>query len=103
MRPSAWSCRSPPTGSCRASGSPRSSRRATRREWRGCRRVSLDQSQGLYQHSPALAVCFLLTGLACVGFPGTLGFISTELLVDSAVEVSPYVGVAVVAAGAPHR
>jgi NADH-quinone oxidoreductase subunit M len=55
---------------------------------------------GLYEHSPALAVCFLLTGLACVGFPGTLGFISTELLVDSAVEVSPYIGIAVVAAAA---
>jgi NADH-quinone oxidoreductase subunit M len=41
-----------------------------------------------------------LTGLASVGFPGTLGFISTELLVDSAVEVSPYIGVGVVAAAA---
>jgi NADH-quinone oxidoreductase subunit M len=63
-------------------------------------RLSLSEYQGLYQHTPALAVCFLLTGLACVGFPGTLGFISTELLVDSAVEASPYVGVAVVAAAA---
>ena len=63
-------------------------------------RLSLADYQGLYQHSPALAVCFLLTGLACVGFPGTLGFISAELLVDSAVEVSPYVGIAVVAAAA---
>ena len=63
-------------------------------------RLSLTEYQGLYQHSPALAVCFLLTGLACVGFPGTLGFISTELLVDSAVEVSPYVGIAVVSAAA---
>jgi NADH-quinone oxidoreductase subunit M len=63
-------------------------------------RLSLADYQGLYQHSPALAVCFLLTGLACVGFPGTLGFISTELLVDSAVEVSPYVGIAVVTAAA---
>ena len=63
-------------------------------------RLSLTEYQGLYQHSPALAVCFLLTGLACVGFPGTLGFISTELLVDSAVEVSPYVGIAVVTAAA---
>ena len=35
-----------------------------------------------------------------MGFPGTLGFISTELLVDSAVEVSPYVGIAVVTAAA---
>ena len=49
---------------------------------------------------PRSAVCFLLTGLASVGFPATLGFISTELLVDSAVEASPYVGVAVVAAAA---
>ena len=63
-------------------------------------RLSLAEYHGLYEHSPALAVCFLLTGLACVGFPGTLGFISTELLVDSAVEVSPYVGIAVVAAAA---
>lgn len=63
-------------------------------------RLSLTEYQGLYPHSPALAVCFLLTGLACVGFPGTLGFISTELLVDSAVEVSPYVGIAVVTAAA---
>ena len=40
------------------------------------------------------------TGLASVGFPGTLGFISTELLVDSAVEANPYVGIVVVAAAA---
>jgi NADH-quinone oxidoreductase subunit M len=63
-------------------------------------RLSLSDFHGLYEHSPALAVCFLLTGLASVGFPGTLGFISTELLVDSAVEASPYVGIGVVAAGA---
>jgi NADH-quinone oxidoreductase subunit M len=63
-------------------------------------RLSLTDYHGLYGHSPALAVCFLLTGLACVGFPGTLGFISTELLVDSAVEASLYVGIAVVAAAA---
>jgi NADH-quinone oxidoreductase subunit M len=61
-------------------------------------RLSLVNYHGLYGHSPALAVCFLATGLACVGFPATIGFISTELLVDSAVDVSPLVGVAVVAA-----
>ena len=55
-------------------------------------RLSLTDYHGLYEHSPTLAVCFLLTGLASVGFPGTLGFISTELLVDSAVEASPIVG-----------
>lgn len=63
-------------------------------------RLSLRSFHGLYEHSPTLAVCFLLTGLACVGFPGTLGFISTELLVDGAVEVNPMVGIAVVAAAA---
>jgi NADH-quinone oxidoreductase subunit M len=63
-------------------------------------RLSLTDYHGLYEHSPTLAVCFLLTGLASVGFPATLGFIATELLVDSAVEASPLVGIAVVAAGA---
>src|SRR6185312_9070901 len=63
-------------------------------------RLSLTDFHGLYEHSPTLAVCFLLTGLASVGFPFTLGFISAELLVDSAVEASPYVGIAVVTASA---
>jgi NADH-quinone oxidoreductase subunit M len=63
-------------------------------------RLSLSDFHGLYEHAPTLAVCFLLTGLASVGFPFTLGFISTELLVDSAVEASPYVGIIVITAGA---
>jgi NADH-quinone oxidoreductase subunit M len=63
-------------------------------------RLSLADYHGLYEHTPALAVCFLLTGLASVGFPGTLGFISTELLVDSVVEASPYAGIIVIAAAA---
>jgi NADH-quinone oxidoreductase subunit M len=63
-------------------------------------RLGLTDYHGLYEHSPTLAVCFMLTGLASVGFPCTLGFISTELLVDSAVEASPGVGIGVVAAAA---
>lgn len=63
-------------------------------------RLALIDFHGLYENSPTLAVCFLLTGLASVGFPGTLGFISTELLVDSAVEANPYAGIVVVAAAA---
>ena len=63
-------------------------------------RLSLAEFQGLYDHAPALAVCFLLTGLASVGFPGTIGFVGAELLVDGAVEAYPYVGVAVVLAAA---
>jgi NADH-quinone oxidoreductase subunit M len=55
---------------------------------------------GLYGHAPTLAVCFLLTGLASVGFPATLGFVSTELLVDSAVEANIYVGIAVITSAA---
>ncbi|MDB5352780.1 MAG: NADH:ubiquinone oxidoreductase subunit 4 [Planctomycetota bacterium] len=63
-------------------------------------RLSLTEYHGLYEHSPTLAVFFMLTGLASVGFPGTLGFISTELLVDSAVEANPLIGIAVVATAA---
>jgi NADH-quinone oxidoreductase subunit M len=61
-------------------------------------RLSLAESRGLYAASPALAVCFLLTGLACVGFPGTGGFVAAELLADGAVGASPAVGLCVVAA-----
>jgi NADH-quinone oxidoreductase subunit M len=62
--------------------------------------LSLTEFQGLYDHTPALAVCFFLTGLASVGFPGTLGFVGSELLVDGAVGIYPYIGVAVVIAAA---
>jgi NADH-quinone oxidoreductase subunit M len=63
-------------------------------------KLSLTDFHGLYEHSPSLAVCFLVTGLASVGFPGTVGFIATDLLVDGAVEANLYVGLAVIAAGA---
>src|SRR5262249_13730476 len=63
-------------------------------------RLSLSNYHGLYGHSPTLAICFLLTGLASVGFPATIGFIASELMVESAVEASPWVGVAIVAASA---
>ncbi|MFO1019713.1 MAG: proton-conducting transporter membrane subunit [Planctomycetales bacterium] len=63
-------------------------------------RLSLDGYQGLYYHTPNLAMFFVLTGLASVGFPGTIGFVGTEMLVDGAVETYPYIGVAVVIAAA---
>jgi NADH-quinone oxidoreductase subunit M len=63
-------------------------------------RISLVEYQGLYEHTPMLAICFIITGLASVGFPGTSGFIGTELLVDGAVAAYPYTGVAVVIAAA---
>ena len=63
-------------------------------------RLSLADFHGLYQHTPMLAVCFMLSGLASVGFPGTLGFVSTEILVDGTIEAHRFVGVVVVAAAA---
>jgi NADH-quinone oxidoreductase subunit M len=63
-------------------------------------RLSLVDYHGLYEHMPALAAFFLLTGLAGVGFPGTFGFVGTELLVEGAVGAYPLVGMAVVVAAA---
>lgn len=60
----------------------------------------LTDYQGLYEHMPTLATFFALTGLASVGFPGTIGFVGTELLVDGAVETYPHIGVTVVIATA---
>ena len=62
--------------------------------------LSLQKYHGLYEQMPTLAAFFLLTGLASVGFPGTVGFIGAELLVESAVSVYPLVGTLVVIAGA---
>lgn len=63
-------------------------------------RLNLSSYHGLYEHMPLLAVCFMLTGLASVGFPGTMGYVGAELLVDGAVETYPLVGAAVVIAAA---
>lgn len=63
-------------------------------------RLSLEHFAGGYEQTPTLAVFFLLTGMASVGFPGTIGFLGTELLVDGAVQTYPHVGVAVVVATA---
>ncbi len=62
--------------------------------------LSLTHFQGLYEQTPVLAVFFFLMGLGAIGFPGTLGFVGSELLVDGAVGVYPLVGVAVVIASA---
>lgn len=59
-------------------------------------RLSLGEYHGLYEHMPSLGVFFLLTGLASIGFPGTVGFVGTELLVEGAVGVYPLVGIFVV-------
>ena len=49
---------------------------------------------------PLLGISFLAMGLACTGFPGTLGFVGAELLVNGAVEAFPIMGFAVVLASA---
>ena len=63
-------------------------------------RISLEKYHGLYDHMPSLAAFFLLTGLASIGFPGTVGFVGAELLVEGAVGVYPIVGMLVVLAAA---
>src|SRR5438270_5753445 len=63
-------------------------------------RLSLDQFHGLYEHMPMLGILFMVTGLGSIGFPGTLGFVGTELLVEGAVEIYPLVGTAIVIAAA---
>ena len=63
-------------------------------------RLSLDRFNGGYERMPLLASSFLLTALAAVGFPGTLGFIGHELLVDGTVAQYPRTGFLVVVATA---
>lgn len=59
-------------------------------------RVWLNRYHGLFESIPSLAGFFLLTGLASIGFPGTVGFIASELLIEGAVGYYPLVGAVVV-------
>lgn len=61
-------------------------------------RVSLDRFHGLYRQMPWLAIFFLLALLAGIGFPGTVGFVGVELLVESALHSSSAYAVIVVIA-----
>lgn len=63
-------------------------------------RLDLSRHHGGYERKPLLAAAFLLLGLSCTGFPGTLGFIGEELLLGGAVEDFPLLGFLVVATGA---
>lgn len=56
-------------------------------------RLALDRFHGGFDRSPVLASCYLILGLTSVGFPGTAGFISQELLLDGTLHVYPHVGV----------
>jgi NADH-quinone oxidoreductase subunit M len=59
-------------------------------------RLDLTRYHGGYERMPVLAITFLAMGLACTGFPGTLGFVGQELLVSGATDVFPVMGFAVV-------
>lgn len=63
-------------------------------------RLDLAHHHGGYAQTPLLAVSFLVLGLACTGFPGTLGFVGQELLLEGAVDAFPVLGFAVIVAGA---
>jgi NADH-quinone oxidoreductase subunit M len=63
-------------------------------------RLDLTSYHGGYERMPLLAISFLAMGLACTGFPGTLGFVGQELLVDGAIDVFPVMGFAIVVASA---
>ncbi len=63
-------------------------------------RLDLGRSHGGYDRMPLLATSFLLMGLALVGFPGTLGFVGQELLVDGSSGAGPGAGLVVLLAAA---
>jgi NADH-quinone oxidoreductase subunit M len=63
-------------------------------------RLDLTTYHGGYERMPLLAISFLCMGLACTGFPGTLGFVGQELLVNGAVDAFPVMGFAIVIASA---
>ncbi|MCC9608488.1 oxidoreductase [Blastopirellula sp. JC732] len=56
-------------------------------------RISLSEYHGFYDHMPMLAALFLITGLASIGFPGTIGFIAGEILIDGVVTAYPIAGI----------
>jgi NADH-quinone oxidoreductase subunit M len=61
-------------------------------------RIHLVRHLGLFRSTPFLASSFLLTGLACVGFPGTLNYIALELVQNAALEQRKSMGVLAVVA-----
>jgi hypothetical protein len=63
-------------------------------------RLDLTTYHGGYERMPLLAISFLAMGLACTGFPGTLGFVGQELLVAGAIDQFPVMGFAIVIASA---
>src|SRR5690606_3604522 len=63
-------------------------------------RLELTRRHGGYAQMPQLAVSFLVLGLACTGFPGTLGLVGQRLLAAGAVGSYPIRGFCAVLARA---
>jgi NADH-quinone oxidoreductase subunit M len=63
-------------------------------------RLDLRTHHGGLDQMPVLAASFLVLGLACTGFPGTLGFVAQELLIDGVVQGFPLMGFLTVGASA---
>jgi NADH-quinone oxidoreductase subunit M len=59
-------------------------------------RLDLTTYHGGYERMPVLAISFLAMGMACTGFPGTVGFVGQELLANGAVDAFPVMGFAIV-------
>lgn len=64
------------------------------------RPISGEEYLGLAAPFPRLAVFFIVSGLALVGLPGTLGFCADELLLHGAMESHPQLGLALPIAAA---
>lgn len=60
--------------------------------------VSLDTPQGRADDAPALAMFFLLFGLATLGLPGTLSFVADDLIVSGALDDQLHAGLLVIVA-----
>jgi NADH-quinone oxidoreductase subunit M len=63
-------------------------------------RLDLTTHHGGYEQMPLLATAFLVLALACTGFPGTLGFVGEEMLLEGAVHDFPVLGLMVVVTSA---
>jgi NADH-quinone oxidoreductase subunit M len=63
-------------------------------------RLDLTKLHGGYEQMKLLAASFLVLGLACTGFPGTLGFVGQEMLIDGAVHDFPVLGFLTIATSA---
>lgn len=60
-------------------------------------RLNLNRYHGLFQQMPLLAAFFLIATLASIGFPGTIGFVGVELLVESVTHTNLIYGIIVLA------